>query len=157
MMKSPASLKFAVLRNGGSSRSNPSIPPDPDPAPAGPFGLSRPISPVCLNARQKLRRGNGSIGMLMTSILVNISWQTNKTSRGISKKKTTRYDLLPISRCLCVSWGARVYSRMHIPKEFLVEFLTAFSTIRGIHLSTFLTVVYNFFPHYILGSRIRDT
>lgn len=73
MMKSPASLKSAVLRNGGASRSNPSIPPDPDPAPAGPLVLSGPISSVCLNARQKLRRENGSIGMLMTSILVNIS------------------------------------------------------------------------------------
>lgn len=83
MMKSPASLKFAVLRNGGASRSNPSIPPDPDPAPRrqdhsvcpGPSG------PVCLNACQKLRRGNGSIGMLMTSILVNIPG--TKIRRGL--------------------------------------------------------------------------
>lgn len=92
MMKSPASLKCAVARDGGAvSRSNPSIPSDPDPS-RRPGPRPDPSGPVCLNARQKLKRGNGSIGMLMTSILVNISGSGNKTNEtgisGTGREKT---------------------------------------------------------------------
>ena len=66
--------------------SNPSIPPDPDPAaPPGPLAV---CPSVLMRPSEIKARERGSIGMLMTSILVhNISWQERERERKKGRKK----------------------------------------------------------------------